>query len=36
MGTIAVIIVIYFILVTGLTINFMLKAQHLPDDTDNE
>ena len=34
METVALIIAIYFVLVTGLTIRFMLKAQHLPDDLD--
>jgi hypothetical protein len=36
METAALIIAIYFIMVTGLTIKCMLKAQHLPDDIDVE
>lgn len=34
METVVIIIVAYFIMVTGLTIRYMLKAQHLPDDLD--
>lgn len=34
METVAIIIAVYFIMVIGLTINCMLKAQHLPDDID--
>ncbi len=36
METIALIITVYLVLVAGLTIKCMLKAQHLPDDIDIE